>query len=111
MSIPRHELPAISIAAAAAFSRIACKKQTITMVKDTISGVPFTGRLNATRPITSAQTRKQRRNASVAAVTSSACASRSLIRSIIGAAVRGARRFANGRGRAPGDSSARYLIW
>src|SRR5688572_14568972 len=59
------------------------------MVKDTISGVPLTGRLKPTRPMTSAQTRKQSRKASVAATTSSTCAMRSLIFSITG----GARRF------------------
>ena len=43
----------------------------ITIDMDTISGVPFTGELNA-RPKTSAQTRKHSRNASTAAMTSSA---------------------------------------
>ena len=42
----------------------------ITIELDTSSGVPFTGRPKKSRPITSATTRKQSRNASVAAATS-----------------------------------------
>jgi hypothetical protein len=48
---------------------------------DTISGVPFTGELNAVRPTTSATTRKLRRKARVAAKASSAFATQSLQRS------------------------------
>jgi len=61
----------------------ACRKQTITMVKETISGVPFTGRPNPTRPITSAHTRKLRQNVNSAAMASSTWTRRALMRSNI----------------------------
>ena len=53
----------------------------MTIENETISGVPFTGLLNTTRPITSAQTRKHSRNASTAAIVSSARAIHSFRRS------------------------------
>src|ERR1039457_293866 len=50
----------------------AMRKQMMTIDIDTISGVPLTGELNTTRPITSAQTRKPSRKMITAAHTSRA---------------------------------------